>query len=174
MLLIYVSLEKLKFDINSCIHKYGFDNNYCEFALMFKEWLTDDDFFVSFVKVEEVINEIIKDSNKVNKLSGKKELTDIRKRISINYQGKYVDIIMGEYGEKVLIGNKELFKLSIKDVDHYFDVQTVYGKDNKDNKVLKYFVTDKNVDTVNNIINENGDFISSKDSCYLELMLNFM
>jgi hypothetical protein len=81
---------------------------------------------------------------------------------------------MGEYGEKVLIGNKELFKLSIKDVDHYFDVQTVYSKDKKDNKVLKYFVTEKNVDTVNNIINENGDFISSKDSCYLELMLNFM
>jgi hypothetical protein len=67
---------------------------------------------------------------------------------------------MGEYGEKVLIDNKELFKISIKDVDHYFDVQTVYGKDNKNNKVLKYFVTEKNVDTVNNIINENGDFIS--------------
>lgn len=114
--------EKLKFDINSCIHKYGFDNIYCEFGLMFKEWLTDDDFFGSFVKVEEVINEIIKDSNKINKISGKKELTDITKRISNNYQGKYVDIIMGEYGEKVLIGNKELFKLSIKDVDHYFDV----------------------------------------------------
>jgi len=42
----------------------------------------------SFIKVEEVINKIIKDSIKVNKLSGKKELTDITKRISINYQGK--------------------------------------------------------------------------------------
>jgi len=156
--------EKLKFDINSCIHKYGFDNIQCEFALMFKEWYSENDFFGSFVKVEEVINEIIKDSIKVNKLSGKKELTDITKRISINYQGKYVDVLMGEYGDKVLINNKELFKLSIKGVDHYFDVNKGYGTDDKDNKLLKYFVTEKNVDIDNNIINENGDFISSKEN----------
>ncbi len=55
---------------------------------MFKEWYTENDFFGSFIKVEEVINKIIKDSIKVNKLSGKKELTNITKRISINYQGK--------------------------------------------------------------------------------------
>jgi len=55
---------------------------------LFKEWYTENDFFGSFIKVEEVINKIIKDSIKVNKLSGKKELTNITKRISINYQGK--------------------------------------------------------------------------------------
>jgi len=79
---------------------------------------------------------------------------------------------MGEYGDKVLINNKELFKLSIKGVDHYFDVNKAYGTDDKNNKLLKYFVTEKNVDIDNNIINENGDFISSKG--YLELMLKFI
>jgi hypothetical protein len=40
------------------------------------------------------------------------------------------------------------------------NVNKAYGKDDKDNKLLKYFVIEKNVDIDNNIINENGDFIS--------------
>jgi len=70
----------------------------------------------TIIKVKELINKIVKDSNKVNRILG-----------------KYVDMMNDE--EKIMIGNTWLFKLSAKVVDHYFDVNKVYGKDDKEKKL---------------------------------------
>jgi len=77
--------EKLKFDINSCVQKYQLDFVSCEFGLIFKQWLTDDEFFGSFAKVEKVIDNMLTDSIKAIKTDDDKVLKDIQKRISINF-----------------------------------------------------------------------------------------
>jgi hypothetical protein len=57
--------------------------------LIFKQWLSEDEFFGSFANVEKVIDQVLKESLQEYKMDENKILKDILKRININYQGKY-------------------------------------------------------------------------------------
>jgi len=135
--------EKLKFDMNSCIQKYQLDILNCEFKLIFKKWLSENDFFGSFANVEKVIDNILTDSIKEVKIDDDKVLKDIRKRINTNFQGKFTDIIMDQYGDRVneskftdIIMNEYedrvnesslIFKKLINGDDHFFMICSFVG-----------------------------------------------
>ena len=145
--------EKLKFDINSCVQKYQLDFVSCEFGLIFKQWLTADEFFGSFAKVEKVIDNMLTDSIKAIKTDDDKVLKDIKKRISINFLpdgGKFSDIIMDEYGERVNENTVNiedtdilLFKKLINGIEHLFSIRRFEDIDNNGNKVIKNEVSVK-------------------------------
>jgi hypothetical protein len=135
--------------------------------LIFKEWLSEDDFFGSFANVEKVINQVLEETLQEHKIDDDKILKDIEKRINVNYQGKYSEIIMGDYGEPVHLNRSNysdiLYKKLINGVDHYFRIRSrpLDDTDDNGNKVLTFEVTVKLIDdySINGKVDLTSDFI---------------
>lgn len=95
---------RLRFDIVSSIARYSLDPVTCELILLFKEWLSDYDFYWLFEVVEKNINISLLES--ILSRDKSKELKAIMSRVDVNIPGSYASILMDKYGKEVVIDGK--------------------------------------------------------------------
>ena len=144
----------------------------CEFSLIFKQWLSEENFFAAFTDVEKAIEQVLEDKIKQHKFDDDKTLKDIKKRVNMNYQGKYSDVIMGDYGEIIILDSKaEILwhKKKINGLYHYFRITSYEDIDDNGNKVIKSWVILKDIEGFNN--NNNSENLNVESIKWLDVKL---
>jgi DNA polymerase type B, organellar and viral len=89
--------DYLNYRISVTKSKYGIDDCNIELMFMYRVWLSDKDFNVSFDKVREIVNKELRESVKKDK----DEYKLILKRINSNIQGEFTNLLMDSYGEEL-------------------------------------------------------------------------
>lgn len=115
---------RLRFDLVSTIARYSFflflinkkklEAETCEILFLFKEWLSNYDFYGLFENVgrrQKQINISLWES--IQRKDQSKELKSILSRSTVNIPGEYREILMDKYGIPVVIDGNQYFKVKI-------------------------------------------------------------
>src|ERR1700678_371762 len=119
--------------INESTSKYGMDIENSQLQIMYKVWLSDIDFKLSFKDVGSIINKDLLRLMPSNKLDG----NFILNRVDVNNQGEFANLLMDNYGEVISkddILEKYLtgFNYSDRDLSTYRNNNFKYYVFNKD------------------------------------------
>lgn len=128
--------RKFELDLISASSRYELDEE-CEVLLMSKEWLPFEDFKCNIDEITKTMNEVLSNNDK------EREKDDIvKKRLNMNKLNPYNNIIMNNYGEKIMeTDGKDINKnRSIYKINDYEALEVNLMKDVKGNEYNEVIV----------------------------------